>query len=103
LPCFVFFAGGSEVDGLAAELAELKTRPRLLLLTTAVDEVPVEDVLVVATSLSSVTRDIASADAWIHTLLRPSMCTMKVFFSPLIDPADVHALYPISTMTAKNK
>ena len=57
------------MDGLAAELAELKTRPRLLLLMTAVDEVPVEDVLVVATSLSSVTRDIASADAWIHTLL----------------------------------
>jgi hypothetical protein len=77
---------------LAAELAELKICPHLLLLTAAVDEVPVEDVPVVAASLSAVAMDIASADAWIHTLLQPSMCTMKAFFSPLIDPADVHAL-----------
>jgi hypothetical protein len=69
LPCFIFFAGGSEVDDLATELAELEICPHLLLLTAAADEVPVEDVPVVVASLSAVTTDIASADAWIHTLL----------------------------------
>jgi hypothetical protein len=93
-PCFIFFVDGSDAEGLAAEPDKVETCPRLFLLLAVAEDVPMDsdDAAVLSTCLRAVATDMASADAWIHALLQLSMCAMNAFFSPLTEPAEVHAL-----------